>query len=369
MSRFCVFPSRHYVAAVVLWIAHTHSVDAFELTPRLAFVSETKQTGKSRALEVIDLAAFDHALRRFDVDRVPVPLDRDVVPNAVVRRGGRRLGPKARDNEELRSLINVGFRRSATVGRCVGDSSTPKEFPAFCPVALAGIGDCLPDTVVDRAIVLRMRPQHPDESIEALRYRRVRPEATELQEHLAAWGAAHVDGAEGADPVMPDGITDRPADAWEALLAVADAAGGAWPERAHTGISTLNDARSAEDPNVSIRLLGDIRQVLDSEHIFSVTLCQHLNDLEESPWAGWSDGKGIRPVDLAKQLKGFGIKSKDVRIGDAVRKGYTAEEFAETFDRYLPPGGYKGNRGNAPGSGVAPVAPVALARGGRQRPR
>ena len=33
-----------------------------------------------------------------------------------------------------------------------------------------------------------------------------------------------------ADPVMPDGITDRPADVWEPLLAVADAAGGDWPQ-------------------------------------------------------------------------------------------------------------------------------------------
>lgn len=35
----------------------------------------------------------------------------------------------------------------------------------------------------------------------------------------------------GAWPDMPDGVTDRPADVWETLLAVVDAAGGTWPDR------------------------------------------------------------------------------------------------------------------------------------------
>jgi hypothetical protein len=365
--RFCAFPSEHYGVAIALWVAHTHCIDAFEVTPRLALVSETKQSGKSRTLEVVDLLAARsryvgsmsaaYMFRLVDAEKPTLLLDEvDAV-----------FGPKARDNEDLRALMNVGFKRSATVGRCVGDGSkqTAKEFAAFCPVALAGIGDCLPDTILDRSIVLRMRRRAPDEHIEPLRYRKVRPEAEKLRAELEEWGDEHVDRLSKADPVMPDGIADRPADTWEALLAVADCAGGDWPSRAREACLALNDARAAEDSSASIRLLTEIRDVLgDDDHIFSATLCERLNGLEEAPWAGWNGGKGIQPKDVAKRLKGYGISSRDVRIVDDVRKGYVAAELADTFVRYLPsPRGNSRYKGNAPSRDVALVAPVADTEG------
>jgi Protein of unknown function (DUF3631) len=40
-------------------------------------------------------------------------------------------------------------------------------------------------------------------------------------------------------PEMPDGIEDRNADVWEALIAIADLAGGDWPERARRAAVAL----------------------------------------------------------------------------------------------------------------------------------
>jgi hypothetical protein len=343
VTRFCVFPSEHYTTAVVLWIAHTHCIDAFEITPRLVFLSETKQTGKSRALEVIDLIA---ARARYLASMTTAYLFRladQSKPTLLFDEIDTVFGPKSRGNEELRGLINVGFRRSATVGRCVGDGSkqTPTEFAAFAPLAMAGIGDCVPDTVIDRSVVLRMRRRARDERIDSLRYGKVAAEARELRERLAAWGAAHVEALTHGDPIMPEGIEDRPADTWEALLAVADAAGGEWPDRARRACVVLNDARSLEDSSIAIRLLVDIRNVLhgDDAHVFSAELCSRLNDIEDAPWGGWHDGKGIAQRDLARRLKGFGIESKQVRVGDTTRKGYDVADFADTFTRYLPTSG------------------------------
>jgi hypothetical protein len=350
VGRFCVFPNEHYTTALALWIAHTHCIDAFEITPRLALVSETKQTGKSRVLEVIDLTA---ARSRYVASMTTAYLFRLVdqsKPSLLFDEIDAVFGPKARDhNEELRSLINVGFRRSATVGRCVGDGAkqTPTEFAAFAALAMAGIGDCVPDTVIDRSVVLRMRRRAPDEDVEPLRYRKVSGDGRELHDRLAAWGKAHTDELAHADPVMPDGITDRPADTWEALLAVAQAAGGDWPELASAACVALNDARSAEDTNVSIRLLADIRSVLRDEetHVFSATLCERLNGIEEAPWGGWSNGYGIKPRDLARRLKGFGIESKKIRIASETRQGYELAAFDDAFRRYLPSSGTSGTSG------------------------
>ena len=40
--------------AHVLWIAHTHRMDQWESTPRIAFLSPEPGSGKSRALEVTE---------------------------------------------------------------------------------------------------------------------------------------------------------------------------------------------------------------------------------------------------------------------------------------------------------------------------
>ena len=49
--RFICYPSSHAAIAHVLWIAHTHLMDAWFTTPRLAVLSREPASGKSRLLE------------------------------------------------------------------------------------------------------------------------------------------------------------------------------------------------------------------------------------------------------------------------------------------------------------------------------
>lgn len=53
--RFNVFPTEAAYVAVTLWDAHAHLVDCFETTPRIAFLSPEPGSGKSRALEIVEL--------------------------------------------------------------------------------------------------------------------------------------------------------------------------------------------------------------------------------------------------------------------------------------------------------------------------
>jgi hypothetical protein len=55
LKRFIIYPSDHARVAHVLWIAHTHLMDCWENTPRLAFMSAEKESGKTRALEITAL--------------------------------------------------------------------------------------------------------------------------------------------------------------------------------------------------------------------------------------------------------------------------------------------------------------------------
>ena len=50
LGRFVAYPSQHAHVAHVFWIAHTHLMDAWESTPRLAFLSPEPELGKTRAI-------------------------------------------------------------------------------------------------------------------------------------------------------------------------------------------------------------------------------------------------------------------------------------------------------------------------------
>jgi hypothetical protein len=71
------------------------------------------------------------------------------------------FGPKARENEELRGLLNAGHRKGAVAGRCVvrGKNIETDEIPAYAAVAMAGLG-WLPDTILSRSVIIRMRRRH-----------------------------------------------------------------------------------------------------------------------------------------------------------------------------------------------------------------
>src|SRR3982074_172465 len=55
LARFVAYPSEHAHVAHTLWIAHTHLMDTWESTPRIAFLSPEPGSGKTRALEVSEL--------------------------------------------------------------------------------------------------------------------------------------------------------------------------------------------------------------------------------------------------------------------------------------------------------------------------
>lgn len=141
------------------------------------------------------------------------------------------FGPKAREHEGLRALLNAGNRRGTRVPRCVGPSQALVDFAIFCAKALAGIGD-LPDTVADRSIPIRLKRKAPGEAVERFRRRHAEADAEPLRARVASWAADHLDGLAIAEPVLPLELNDRAADAWEPLLAIADRAGADWPARA-----------------------------------------------------------------------------------------------------------------------------------------
>ena len=46
LRRFVVYPSEHALVAHVLWIAHAHLIESFDVTPRLAFMSAERNPAR-----------------------------------------------------------------------------------------------------------------------------------------------------------------------------------------------------------------------------------------------------------------------------------------------------------------------------------
>ena len=234
LGRFIVFPSKHEHTAVALWVFHAHMMPAWETTPRLACLSVEWGSGKSRVLEVIK-------------DLVPNPIWAvDVTPAYLFRKIGEInaagdqpptilydeidtvFGPKAKNNnEDTRALLNAGHRRGAVVGRCVikGKKVETEEISAFSAVALAGLGS-LPDSILSRSVIIRMKRRASHEHIEPYRQRIHSVEGQALRARIAQWAAKATEQI--AWPQLPSGVEDRQADVWEPLLAVADVIGGEW---------------------------------------------------------------------------------------------------------------------------------------------
>jgi hypothetical protein len=314
---------------------------AWESTPRMAFLSSEHASGKTRALEISELLV-PNPVEAVNVS--PAYLFRkvgdEVLPTILFDEIDAVFGPKAKETEEIRALLNAGHRRGAMTGRCVARGQTVGivEIPAYCAVALAGLG-WLPDTLLSRCVIIRMRRRHAGEHIESYRRRVHSHEGYQLRTPLAAWAAGVVEELGRAYPVMPEGVEDRDADVWEPLLAIADAIGGEWPKRARVAAVTLVTAAADKEPSLGIRLLSDLRDIFGGEYD-QMTTADALNRLHTLPESPWNDlkGKPLNDRGMAYRLREYGVKSRTLNLGGEHRaKGYAREDLHDAWLRYLDP--------------------------------
>jgi hypothetical protein len=319
--------------AVALWIAHTHAFDAFPCTPYLAVTSAEKRSGKTRLLELLELLAravlpvvniSDAALFRACNERQPTLLVDEA--DAIFSSRSPR--------EELRGILNAGYQAGKTVLRMGGGNNTElQEFNVFCPKALAGIDDCLPDTITDRSIPIRLERRTRDNAIDRFRLRDVQPEGHSLRDRLSDWLEPNREWLAASRPDLPDELDDRAQDIWESLLAIADLAQGGWPERARGAALELSTGTEREDDSITARLIRDIAHVFaatGAERFKTSDLLAGLYEIEESPWGEWN-GKQLSAQGLSRLLKPYRITTMTVKLDGSTVRGYKIEQFFGAF--------------------------------------
>jgi hypothetical protein len=346
LTRFCVFPDEHCAVAVTLWTAHTHMIEHFHTSPRLALLSPEPSSGKTRVLEVLDLLVPESV---FCLNARPATIFRTLALRQITLLADEcdaifRYRSTDEQNEDLRALLNAGYKRGAVIPRCVGPKHEVQNFKVYCATALAGLGD-LPDTIMSRSVIIRMRRRAPAEPVEPFRSRQHETAGHELRDRLSHW--AHAVGADvGASwPQLPAGVVDRPAEVWEPLLAIGDAAGGEWPTIARKACEELCKVSQERRTSLGVRLLSDLRIIFqragDPEALHTETIVEHLTNGDEhgldadAPWADLH-GKPLGKRGLASMLVRYNVRPIKVTVRGKSLQGYRREHLWDAWVRYLP---------------------------------
>ena len=318
--------------ACALWVLHTYLTDRFLVSPRLGVRSPTKGCGKTLLLDVLGRLV----LRPLPAANVTSAAIFRVIeahrPTLLVDEADTFLY----ENDELRGILNSGHRKGGSVLRTVGDDHEPRSFATYPPCVIALIG-VLPDTLHDRAVTVDLKRRLRSENVEPFRPDRA-DHLDELARKAARWANDTAERIGGMDPAMPAGIVNRAADNWRPLLAIADAAGGEWPQRAREAAVDARAATEDDDGSRLEPLLSDIRDLFGTKaEMPSADLVGGLVALEGRPWAEM--GKARKPLTqnmLARMLKPLKIAPDEIGPEDARVRGYKRARFKEAFGRYLP---------------------------------
>ena len=351
LARFVVLP-KWGAETLALWILHTYVFELRDVSTYLGIESPEKRCGKTTLLGVLSKLVN----RPVAAANISPPaffrLIEEVRPTLLIDETDTFLA----GSYELRGILNAGYKReTAYVYRVQSPESGVQSrgrdecrvssvggagdfgaaglgrFSCWCPKVMAAIGR-LPETLADRCIVIRMQRKTAKEECERLR----NLETTALRRQCARFALDNSDEIAGARPEVPAGLNDRAAEVWEPLLALADLAGGEWPEKARQAALGLTGDAEETSPTgqLLVHIFGTFIEA-NAERLFSRDLVARLNGFADRPWAETLNGRDITELWLSQRLRPLGIRPRTLRIAEQVLKGYRKEDFMEMFRRYI----------------------------------
>lgn len=334
-KSYAVLPE-HVTTALALWCVFTYLIDVMDIAPILVISSPEKRCGKTTLLSIL-LKLVHRSLPASNISSAA--LFRTIEtwkPTLIIDEADTFI----KNSDDLRGIINSGHTRpTAYVIRTVGDDHTPKQFSTWGAKVIAVIGD-VPDTINDRSIVISLKRKLKDEKIEKIR--NADPEIfNDLRSKLLRFANDNAEIIKNIRPSFPAdiNISDRALDNWESLLAIAESAGEDWINNVYQAAQALspNETDTTSD---GIELLQDIQKIFIEENITEIStknLIESLCEDEESRWTVYNykvNYKKITARQISKILKEYKIKSKNVRFGQEVVKGYEKKQFEDAWERY-----------------------------------
>jgi putative DNA primase/helicase len=341
-KRYLVLP-KSAESILALWVVHTYAIDAAHATPYLHVKSPVARCGKSKLLDLLEALVYRHLKFSNASSATIFRVIEAHHPTLLIDEADTYI----KDNEDLRGILNDGYRPGGKVLRAVpsGDDFEPRFFSVWGAKAIAGIGR-LPRTIEDRSITISMKRKSKSETVGRLRWRTIGGALLPLRRCITRWVKDNATTLHAADPDIPTELNDRTAEVCEILFAIADAVGGKWPKHAREVAKALSGAGDTDAELKGVQLLADLRQLFkerNADRLSSEEIANALVEMEDRPWAEYRKGHPITKHGVAKLLEPFDIKPGALRFpgGRAGCSGYELSWFKDAFSRYL------GNSGNS----------------------
>jgi hypothetical protein len=333
--QFMVLPSQQVADLLALWTLHTWSLEAAFATPYLRIVSAAPESGKTLLMEILAAICRTGWLA---VNPSPAVLYRKIERDTPTLMLDEMDNFPLDERTDVLAVLNAGYKRGAKVPRFNPQRNELEEFSCFCAKAYAGLDrKALAPALLSRSITVRLDRKARNEHVERWLGHRVAGPAEQLRAMCSAWAHQCLETLRDAEPVLPDSLGARACEVWWALLAIAEEAGGDWPQRARAAAVELSAGGDVVDGVVrEEQLLADIRDAFgNGDAILTKELLAKLNGDDERPWGGYRKGNGLDGRGLARMLRPFGVRPGTIGSGAESAKGYRSDQFADAFARYL----------------------------------
>jgi len=340
----------HTEVAAALWIVLTYCFNKFDILPMLLISSPVKRCGKTTCRKVIEKLVYN-PLSVTSISEAAIYRTIEMIePCLIIDEVDRLL--RSNQNQTLIGLINGAHDREGAekiINVPKGDDYVPSKFSTYGPKLLSGIGK-LEETMADRGIPIQLRRKYKTEKIIRTTFktsfkdtkRKILRFVNDHREQIEAMANDDDD-----KDLFPDEINDRDVNNWFPLLTLAKVF-GCFDEAKQAAI-VLSQPDAGQGENTKITILEDIYdyfQERNAEYFWTKDMLLWLSALEERPYSEWNRGKGMTARNLGKIISDFGAKSKPIRIGGSVSKGFYRKDLEECFLAYTP------------GKLVTPVTPV-----------
>ena len=241
-------------------------------------------------------------------------------------------------------LWNLGHDR-ALAKRALMVKGKRKVVDFHAPMMAAGLGSFLADAQMTRTFILEMHKYTAETKPER------KFKATDTADLDAVYSFLRHRTANmklNLDPPMPPGVIARDADNACSLLAVADACGPEWGQRAREAILFLIEKARTEQPKIRMIRHGlAIFDALGIKQIRSTQFNKELKrlDLPDADWTRYRDLSGLdkaHPLTMNEQVKLLGMvgiaAKKCTPPGEKQFRGYTLAQFEEADRVYCASG-------------------------------
>ena len=303
--RRYVVASDAIVVATALWVPFTYVAEIATHAPKLLYTFPEKDAGKSTALHVVRwmsqrsyaaVEATGAVLYRI-IDRLKPTLFLDEADTLFQRRNA------------LAHIINQSWTNDGSkIPRARANGKGYDEYDVYGPQAISMKKLSMPDTTQSRCIICLIWPKLASEPVEDFTYQDDHEFIT-IRRMLQRWAVDNAVALRGATPALPPGFNNRVRTNWKPLLAIADLAGGKWPERVWYAALELETGR--DEPSETVRLFTALRDVWGTaQKRTSKSLCAALAAHPSGEWANFR-GKGpVSQHQLAALLRpGSGLST------------------------------------------------------------